>query len=1052
MSILRRAWSSLPVRYRRWIVVLGVLLAVRAALPWVLRPLLAARASEALHARVDIGGIDLALWRGGITLRDVAVRAAGAEPNAEEAPLVSWKRFAVAVRWLPLVHRTIQLRELELESPRIALDRLESGELNLMALMAPAPSPSSPAPEPTPASPVPTPVAGAASPAPRSAPGWGFGVDRLVLRDGGVRFRDFLVRDAEPVEVTVDAIEVADVAIRPGLYGEPARLHLGAKVDQGKVRVDARLSLREDGVGLETDLRARRLPLRRSRVYLPRVGWRDLGGELTAALAHRFETGVRNDVRGRIALHDLSVQVPALEEPALAWRELAVHVDSLDLRAQRVALGAVALNGASLLVRAQPGVSLPLLPSAASPPQSKADAEPPSMPAPAATESAPRAATEPAPRAASESREAKPWRWSVASLTVADSRLRVLASEAPLDVGVSVDAHALAGDGTAPAPVRLGLAVGDGSLVVDGSVRLAPPGFEGQVTIERLPLPDLAGAASLMPPHVLQTGRLGAELAIAAGTDAAPGDVRVHGKLSLAELWLAAADPNESAIGARSIDLAIGDLTAPGLLGSAPDAAAKPISVRIQELQVAAPYVQLTRTADGLLLPGIARPPPSTEAVPSPRAPTPPDSATASDAASLGSATAPGSAPAPPPPQPVSAPPATAAPRVEVALDALRVTQGRVGVTDRTVKPFYAGALTALDLEVRELRWPVLAMRRLHLEATSAERGHIEVTGTLAPEGTGRIDVNGRRIALRPFNPYATTFSSYSIARGALSVTTTATFGNGRYDARTSVTLHDFDVASRAGESLFQEQFGIPLSMGLALLRDVRGDIALEVPVEADREGTKIGLLTVVGGALRRALLNALASPLKLVGAVLHGDKVEAVAPAPIAFRAGRAVLAPAGVDQVEQLAAFLAARPGTGVRLLAAPSTQDLRWLNEQALREELTAPQGILGTVKNLRQRGPRERIRVALEARARDESGDLDAADAEALEHWLAERPPVPAERLRDLAVSRVERIEVLLRDQHGVATERVTRGEPAAGPTEDPPAVRFEIGPVGAPPSH
>jgi hypothetical protein len=986
------------------------------ALPYALRPILAAQASKLLRARVEIGDVDLALLRGGIALEDVAVRPADAAPGATEPPLIAWKRFAVALRWLPLFRHTVRLRTLELDSPRIALDRLESGELNLLALV--------PATEPSPAPP-------SATPAPPSA--WGVGIDRLVLRDGGVRFRDFTIHDLEPVEIALGTIEIADVALRPGLYGEPARLHLGARVDEGRLRIDARLTLRDDGVALETDVRTKRLPLRRTRVYVPNVGWSDLRGELTAALAQRFAPGTRNTVHGTVILDDVTVRVPDVDEPALAWKRLALHLESVDLAARRVAVRAVELAGASLLVRPQGGDLLPFLTRAARD-QAAADQRAAAGAAPPANENG---------VAADATPPTSPWRWAVASLLVADSRVRLVGMETPVDVGVKVDAHALAGDAATAAPVKLDLMVSGGSVVADGALSIAPPGFEGTVKIERLELPELIAAAGALPPRLVQKGSLDAELAIAAGTAAAPGDARVHGKLTLTDLWMAGADPTEFAVGARALDLAIDDLALPGILATDRAAAApKPFDVRLGELRLAAPYVQLTRTAEGLVLPFG---PQAARAAPAPAVtgagPTP-DAATT--AAMKVAAPTPTAATVPPYPAPETARPPTA---VELALAALRVTEGRVGVIDRTVQPFYTGTLAALDVDVRDLRWPVLAMSRLRLTATSAEQGRIEVTGALAADGSGHVEVNGQRIALRPFNPYATSLSAYSVARGTLSVTTKATFGKGRYDATSSLTLHDFDVGSHAGDSVFQEQFGIPLSMALALLRDLRGDIALDIPVQIDPEGTKIGILSVVGGVLRRALLNALASPLKLVGAVLRGDKVEA-APAPIAFRAGRDVLAPAGTEQVEQLAAFLAGRPGIAVTLVAPPSTQDVRWLREQALREELAAPQGIFGTVKNLRERGARERIRVALEARAHDDPGPLEPEDVPTLERWLAERPPLAPERLRALQSARLARVETLLRDQHGITRERMARREPEGEPTDEAPAVRFEIGSIAA----
>src|SRR5262249_20102520 len=162
----------------------------------------------------------------------------------------------------------------------------------------------------------------------------------------------------------------------------------------------------------------------------------------------------------------------------------------------------------------------------------------------------------------------------------------------------------------------------------------------------------------------------------------------------------------------------------------------------------------------------------------------------------------------------------------------------------------------------------------------------------------------------------------------------------GKYDSESHLTLHDFDLGSRAGDSLFKEQFGIPLTMALALLRDLQGDIVLDIPVEGDERGIQVGYLTIITGALRRALLNALASPLKLVGAIFSGDKVQA-APAPITFRTGRDALTDDGDKQVDQLAKFLSSRPGMAVALATAPTNADVRWLREHDLLEELGAPQ---------------------------------------------------------------------------------------------------------------
>ena len=131
-----------------------------------------------------------------------------------------------------------------------------------------------------------------------------------------------------------------------------------------------------------------------------------------------------------------------------------------------------------------------------------------------------------------------------------------------------------------------------------------------------------------------------------------------------------------------------------------------------------------------------------------------------------------------------------------------------------------------------------------------------------------------------------------------------------------------------------------------------------------------------------------------------------------------------------------------------AAPSAEDVRWLREQALREELAAPQGVLGSVRNLPQRGARDRIRTALEARARDATGELAAEDAATLERWVNERAAPAPERLRTLAAERMVRLQAVLRERHGIPPERVAPRDPTADVAEGAPAVRFEIGAASA----
>jgi hypothetical protein len=112
--------------------------------------------------------------------------------------------------------------------------------------------------------------------------------------------------------------------------------------------------------------------------------------------------------------------------------------------------------------------------------------------------------------------------------------------------------------------------------------------------------------------------------------------------------------------------------------------------------------------------------------------------------------------------------------------------------------------------------------------------------------------------------------------------------------------------------------------------------------------------------------------------------------------------------------------------------------------LRAALGEPQGVFGRIRNLTQGGRRDRIAAALDARARDDVGELAAEDAAVLEQWLAERPPVEPARLQALGQSRLEHIRDLLVSRHAVAASQITLQPVPAELAETDPSVRIDLG--------
>ncbi|MEW6267745.1 MAG: DUF748 domain-containing protein, partial [Thermodesulfobacteriota bacterium] len=380
---------------------------------------------------------------------------------------------------------------------------------------------------------------------------------------------------------------------------------------------------------------------------------------------------------------------------------------------------------------------------------------------------------------------------------------------------------------------------------------------------------------------------------------------------------------------------------------------------------------------------------------------------------------------------------------VDVRIARATIARGRVAVEDRVVRPAYRNEIAPLDLRASGVRWPGPVVDELKLDARTKTGARLLVTGSVrggATDLTAKLDA----LQLAPLNPYAAG-TGYGVGGGTVSLESKLTMKGDSYDASNRLVLSQLQVTGDQGEALFQQQFGVPLSLALALLTDLQGNIALDVPLSGDRGGVSVGLGSIVGQALAKAILGAVTSPLKMIMAVgTAGGKVESATPQTIAFRPGRAELAPGGEDLLERLAALLERSPGLRIELRGRAGGEDERWLREQALREEIEQSSGLWGSMLHVGELDEREAVLPVLQKRAEDEPADVPEEARAWFEERVAEQT-VPAGRVAELAGERAELVRAALVERHGIATERVAIAEAEASSTgQEAPEVALALG--------
>jgi hypothetical protein len=936
----------------------------------------AGRLDADVQARIAPGALPIA--RGTVTLRDVAIEVPGVD-----RPVLGWRRIEVEADAVDVTARKLVLARIDIDGPLVEVQRTKFGAVVLPVLPAPAAVPTA-----KPADSEPPATATATLP-------WDVSVGRATLTQGDIRLVDRAVDVAQTVDLEIEGLTLAGFTLRRSEDRKPGEGEIEARFGEGSLKIGTHFVPREQGVAIDATLELEDVPLDRLYVHVPELGWSDFHGRLDGQIAVALEPAVRPKMSGRLSLRDLEVQTPDESAPVLRWRRLDVEAETIDLAARHAALKRVALDGASFIARPRASVPLPLLAGIT---RARADSAEPVTPSPS---EAPPLAPQQTPQ----------WTWSIATIEISDSGAQVELEPPPLEVSVPrARVTGLSSRPEAPVEVDAEVSSGGGTVAVRGVVTREPFAVKVATRIDELaigPLLEAVGGAPVRLAHGAASGEVTLDLA--------DGNLAASGKLALGDLELVPREGKDFSTTWKRLEIDVRKLEVPGAAATPPPSApgttaaakpVRPIQIDLDRVRLVAPSISLTRVAGGLLLPGSA------------------GAAPAEGASNAGTPPAAGM----PPSSAGTSPSGSSALPLRVQVGGLDVEDGVVGILDRTVQPFYRGRITRVNLRVRSLRFPEASFQNLTLDARLPGGASLTVRGEQSAKGA-QIEAKLDGLPLAQFNPYVVAAAGYSIASGSATVSSSAWWGPTYYQAWNDLAFDDLDLAGVEGDTIFAQQFGVPLSLALGLLRSPGGRISLGVPIEGDRErGARIDLKPVVAEAIAKALLGAIISPLKLIGAVaLGGGKVEAVQPAAIDFDAGGTEISDDGWWRLGELAGALGSYPGLRLTLRGSAGGEDLRALQEAAVLGDLERDQGVMGTLRGLGSLGDRSAVREYLAARAARKPAELADDRKPALERWVAEKA-VGDEDLRALAAGRAERLQALLENDYGVGAKRLARGEP------------------------
>jgi hypothetical protein len=463
--------------------------------------------------------------------------------------------------------------------------------------------------------------------------------------------------------------------------------------------------------------------------------------------------------------------------------------------------------------------------------------------------------------------------WTVESgnIEMHDGRLRGGRGESTVLLTVESGSWAGIARGRPTSLALRATADGGGSIAITGTLGIDPFEAALDVQLAQLQLAPVAQVAGMLPLH------------LASGTGDGTfrvthrdGRMRLQGKGRVRDLRTAPPNPTRPAevmaVDAAEADLAIDTGASPG--------------IDIASLKLSYPYVLVQRRRDGTF--------PSTLFM----------GETGEVPAADDTATAAGT---------------------RAHIGQIEVDGGKVEFIDTTLEPAYWTSLSNFSAHATDILFPAATVGSFTIAGKQDELSPVDVSGAFTG---GRL--NGRAalkdVVLEPLNPYVSPLLGYDLTSGRLSVNATAASAPPLLAATVEMVLRGVDVR-QTGVDVIQNQSGVPLPIALSLIANALGEIEMTLPLTMDTTSGRLALGSIVGQALRNAIVGALTSPLRILGSLFGTAGAPfAFAIDPIPFEVGSGSLKQAGAARLAQIARILQTHKGLVLVAMPQITAADLR------------------------------------------------------------------------------------------------------------------------------
>ena len=273
-------------------------------------------------------------------------------------------------------------------------------------------------------------------------------------------------------------------------------------------------------------------------------------------------------------------------------------------------------------------------------------------------------------------------------------------------------------------------------------------------------------------------------------------------------------------------------------------------------------------------------------------------------------------------------------PPLAIRIDGITISDGSANFSDLSLRPPFITAVQELNGAVGTLDNSRQQAAPVDIQGKVDRYAPVSIKGQLTPfDPLQSLDIatRFRQVELTTLSPYSGKFAGYRIQKGRMDLDLHYRIQQGQLNADNKVVLQQLQLGEQVDSP---EAVDLPVRLAVALLKDSKGTIALELPVQGDLNNPQFDVMPIVWQTLRNLITRAVQAPFKFLAGLAGGDQADL---SQVLFTPGSSELDPQARSNLETLAKALNERPVLRLEIEGQSSAQaDGPLLAEQWLQRE--------------------------------------------------------------------------------------------------------------------